>query len=178
VGIAALLGAALLASPEHQRTTLLAGLAGIFTFVSIKAFREVMRRGRSDRRGGLAGSAGLASFVYLETLDASFSLDGVLGAFAISSDIIVVAIGLGVGAVFVRSLTVHLVHRETLRALPFLTHGAHWAIGALGVFLLASIEREPPEWLTGGASAGILAAAWVSSLAARRHEHYARSGAG
>ena len=107
VGGAALIAAALLVSEAHGRATLLAGLTGAVTFLSIDAFRKLMqRRYRGDRQGALAGAAAFASFVYLEALDASFSLDGVLGAFAISSDIIVVAIGLGVGAVFVRSLTV------------------------------------------------------------------------
>jgi hypothetical protein len=160
-----------LVSPEDERITLLAGLAGIVTYLVINAFREVMRRRRrGHRQERLAGAAGLAGFVYLETLDASFSLDGVLGAFAISSDIVLVAIGLGVGAVFVRSLTVYLVRRETLHAMPYLAHGAHWAIGTLGIFLLVGIERQPPEWLTGGVSVAIVAAAWASSLAARRRE--------
>jgi hypothetical protein len=170
-----LLAAAQWVSPEHERITLLAGVAGIVTFLLINAFRDVMRRRRSgNRQERLAGVAGLAGFVYLETLDASFSLDGVLGAFAISSDIVLVAIGLGVGAVFVRSLTVYLVRHETLRAMPYLPHGAHWAIGTLGLFLLVGIERQPPEWLTGGISVAIVAAAWASSLAARRHEERSR----
>jgi hypothetical protein len=72
--------------------------------------------------------------------------------------------------VFVRSLTVYLVRHETLRAMPYLAHGAHWAIGALGVFLLVGIERRLPEWLTGGTSVAIVAAAWASSLAVRRRD--------
>jgi hypothetical protein len=73
-----------------------------------------------------------------------------------------------------RSLTVYLVRHETLRAMPYLPHGAHWAIGTLGIFLLVGIERQPPEWLTGGISVAIVAAAWASSLAARRHEERSR----
>lgn len=168
VGGLTLMASALLVSAEHERVTLLAGLAGLLTFLSLNAFRSLMQRRRGGRsRGELGGAAGLAGFIYLEALDASFSLDGVLGAFAISADIFLVAIGLGVGAMFVRSLTVHLVRHGTLRTLPYLAHGAHWAVAALAVFLLVSIEREPPKWLTGGVSVGIIAAAWLSSLAAK-----------
>ena len=170
-----LLAAVWWVSSEHERITMLAGFVGMVTFLIINAFRHVMRRGQRHRHECLAGAAGFAGFLYLETLDASFSLDGVLGAFAISSDIVLVAIGLGVGAVFVRSLTVHVVRHETLRAMPYLAHGAHWAIGTLGVFLLIGIERQPPEWLTGGISVAIVAAAWASSLAARRTEARTRS---
>jgi hypothetical protein len=69
--------------------------------------------------------------------------------------------------VFVRSLTVYLVRHDTLRSLPYLAHGAHWAIGALGVFLLVDIEQSSPEWLTAGVSVSILAAAWGKSLRCR-----------
>lgn len=50
-------------------------------------------------------------FIYLELLDASFSLDGVIGAFALSTNIIVIALGLGIGAYFVRSITIYLYEK-------------------------------------------------------------------
>lgn len=152
----------------HERQTLLAGLVGIVAFLTVRGFRDLLEQQMPGGATGLSGAAGLASFFYLEALDASFSLDGVLGAFAISSDIIIVAVGLGVGAIYVRSLTVYLVRHQTLRELPYLTHGAYWAIGALAVFLLVSIEMHPPEWLAGAVGLGFIAAAWVSSIGAHR----------
>ena len=77
------------------------------------------------------GKAAFALFCYLEVLDASFSFDGVIGAFAISTDILVIAAGLGIGALFIRSLTVWLVRQGTLDEYVFLEHGAHYALGAL-----------------------------------------------
>ena len=86
------------------------------------------------------GKAGFFLFLYLEVLDASFSFDGVIGAFAITTDPILIALGLGlIGAMFVRSLTVFLVRKGTLADYVYLEHGAHWAIGALAVILLVGI---------------------------------------
>ena len=90
---------------------------------------------RSSGPSQLAKAAGKAAFflfLYIEVLDASFSFDGVVGAFAITSDPIIIALGLGfIGAMFVRSLTVYLVRQGTLSEYVYLEHGAHWAIGAL-----------------------------------------------
>ena len=94
-------------------------------------------------RGSMAG------FLYLEVLDASFSFDGVIGAFAITSDIVVIMLGLAIGALFVRSLTVFLVHKGTLDDYVYLEHGAHYAIGILALIMLASVRYHIPEWLTG-----------------------------
>ena len=153
-------------SPAHRWITVLAGLAGIVAFEVVHGVRRLVER-RHHTDAPLGGAAGFAGFLFLETLDASFSLDGVLGAFALTSDVVTVGLGLGIGALYVRTLTVYLVRHEMLREFPYLGHGAHWAIGTLGVFLLVGIEREPPEWLTGSVSLGILAAAWLSSVRAR-----------
>src|SRR6185437_10666601 len=71
------------------------------------------------------GKAGFFLFLYLEVLDAAFSFDGVIGAFAITTDPILIALGLGlIGAMFVRSLTVFLVRKGTLADYVYLEHGA------------------------------------------------------
>ena len=88
-------------------------------------------------------------FLYLEVLDASFSFDGVIGAFAITNDIVLMALGLGIGAMYVRSLTVYLVRQGTLDDYVYLEHGAHYAIGALAVILLVTIQYEINEVITG-----------------------------
>ena len=95
-------------------------------------------------------SSGFASFMYLEVLDASFSFDGVIGAFAITNNLFIIALGLGIGAMFVRSLTIKLVHDKTLSAYPYLEHGAFWAIGALSLIMyLGVIGVEVPEVVSG-----------------------------
>ena len=74
---------------------------GILLFSFLKALDSILST--SIIKNGLIG------FIYLEVLDASFSFDGVIGAFAISSNIFIIMIGLGVGAMFVRSLTIYFV---------------------------------------------------------------------
>ncbi|RFU39030.1 DUF475 domain-containing protein, partial [Actinomadura logoneensis] len=139
--------------------------------------------GAKARRGGpssaalAAGKAGFFLFLYLEVLDASFSFDGVIGAFAISTDPIVIALGLGVGALFIRSLTVYLVRRGTLHEYVYLEHGAHWAIGALSVCMMISIGHELPDWVTGGIGAGLILVSFASSVVRNRREGVVEVGA-
>lgn len=92
---------------------------------------------------------GIAGFLYLEVLDASFSFDGVIGAFAITNDVIVIMIGLAIGAMFVRSMTIYLVNKGTLSDFIYLEHGAHYAIGALAIIMLLSTRFHVPEIITG-----------------------------
>jgi len=125
------------------------------------------------------GKAGLFLFLYLEVLDASFSFDGVIGAFAITQDIFIIMIGLGVGAFWIRSLTVYLVRQGTLDEYAFLEHGAHWAIGALAVILLVTIKYEISEIITGLIGVVFIGASFVNSIQRNRrldrespeHEH-------
>ncbi|WP_425864042.1 DUF475 domain-containing protein [Arthrobacter sp. TWP1-1] len=115
--------------------------------------------------GKAVGKAAFMLFLYLEVIDASFSFDGVIGAFAITSDPIIIALGLGlIGAIFVRSLTVFLVREGTLDDYEYLDHGAHWAIGALSVILLLTISIEVNEVITGVIGVVFIAAAFVSSI--------------
>ena len=107
---------------------------------------------------------GLISFIYLELIDASFSLDGVLGAFALSNDVIIITIGLAIGAMFVRSLTIMLVEKKTLAQFLYLEHGAHWAIGALAIIMLITTTREVPEVVTGLVGLFFIVAAFISSI--------------
>jgi len=98
---------------------------------------------------GKAVSAGIGGFIYLNVLDASFSFDAVIGAFALSNNMVVIALGLSIGAMFVRAMTVMLVKKGTLTAYQYLEHGAFWAILALAVIMLASARFEVPETVTG-----------------------------
>lgn len=118
------------------------------------------------------GKQAFVLFLYLEMIDASFSFDGAIGAFAITSDPIVIMLGLGlIGAMFVRSLTVYLVEKGTLNDFVYLDHGAHWAILVLSVLLLISINVEIPEIITGLIGAILIGASFLSSvLYNRKHK--------
>ena len=116
-----------------------------------------------------SGKAGFFLFLYLEVLDAAFSFDGVIGAFAITTDPILIALGLGlIGAMFVRSLTVFLVRKGTLNDYVYLEHGAHWAIGALAAILLVGIGYHVNEVVTGLIGVAFIGAAFLSSILRNR----------
>ena len=124
---------------------------------------------RAARQVVLAtGKAAFFLFLYLEVLDASFSFDGVVGAFAITLDPFIIAIGLGVGAMYVRSITVYLVNRGTLDNYVYLEHGAHWAIGALAVILVLSMNLHIPEVVTGLIGVAFIGASLWSSVRRNR----------
>lgn len=152
---------------EQKISVLIAGISGIITYLAIDGFTHYLERHEQMRLSKCtqaAGCTGLVSFIYLELIDASFSLDGVLGAFALSKDIIIISIGLAIGAMFVRSLTIMLVEKKTLKQFLYLEQGAHWAIGALACLMLISTVREIPEAVTGGIGLGFIVLAFISSI--------------
>ncbi len=169
--------AAQFADPDHVVGVLTAGVLGLFTYLMVNGLTGLIDQGEPEDgkgAGGAAkavGKAGFFLFLYLEVLDASFSFDGVIGAFAITSDPILIALGLGfIGAMFVRSITVYLVRAGTLAEFRYLEHGAHWAIGALAVIMLVSIRVEVPELVTGLIGVAFIGAAAVSSVIANRRD--------
>lgn len=108
--------------------------------------------------------AGIVGFIYLEVLDASFSFDGVIGAFALSSNIIVIMMGLGIGALYVRQLTLYFVEKKTLQEYKYLEHGAHYAIGALAAVMLLKMFFHVNEILIGTIGIGLIIIAVVHSV--------------
>lgn len=140
-----------------------AGVAGAATYLAVSRLDSLFERFKF-------ASAGLASFLYLEALDASFSFDGVIGAFAVSSNIFLIMIGLGIGAAYVRSLTVYLTDKGTLANYRYLEHGAHWAIGTLALFLLISVTIEVPDILTGLVGVAIITTSFIHSVKLNKKE--------
>jgi hypothetical protein len=160
---------------------LISGVLGLCTYLLVSSldsffeqdddeeeeFGQKLEKGKALH---VVGKQAFFLFLYLEVLDASFSFDGVVGAFAITSDPIIIAIGLGIGAMFIRSLTVFLVRKGTLSEYVYLEHGALWAIGALAVILLVTIEYEVPELVTGLIGVAFIGAALLSSIYRNRRE--------
>ena len=159
---------------DHPKDTFIAGASGILTYLFVHGLAELFaRRQDTDEHGNIAvraGMAGFMSFLYLEVLDASFSLDGVIGAFAITKDVIIIAIGLGVGALWVRSLTIFMVRRHVLKAYRYLEHGAHYTIGMLALVLLASLFFDISEFIAGIAGIAIIGASVFSSIAKSKED--------
>ncbi|MFG2406936.1 DUF475 domain-containing protein [Streptomyces brevispora] len=180
---------------DKAETVLLAGIAGLITYLIVGGFsgyfenkleeeeereheaeEEAKRTGKKVSALVLSGKAAFFMFLYLEVLDASFSFDGVIGAFAITNEIVLMALGLGIGAMYVRSLTVYLVRQGTLDDYVYLEHGAHYAIGALAVILLVTIQYEINEIITG--LVGVVLIAWSFWSSVRRNKALEAEGGG
>lgn len=155
--------------PEHERYDfLVAGIFGLVTFIAVDGISAILDP--ADVMAGAATRSGAAAFLYLEVLDASFSFDGVIGAFALSNNLFVIAIGLGIGAMFVRSLTIMLVEQGTLTEYRYLEHGAFYAIVALGIIMFLKTIVEVPEAVTGLIGAAFIGLSFWHSLWANRRE--------
>ena len=153
---------------EEAMTYLVAGIFGLLTYIAVDAIGALLE-GSEDAVGTVQRS-GLASFLYLEVLDASFSFDGVIGAFALSNNLFIIALGLGIGAMFVRSMTVMLVDKGTLAQYRYLEHGAFWAIIVLAAIMLLSARYHIPETITGLFGAVLIGASLLWSIRHnRRH---------
>ncbi len=157
------LGLAALFLP-HASQTLIAGVFGLLAYLLVNGLSSVFDEDSTALKGG---KAALMTFLYLELLDASFSFDGVIGAFAVSNQILVIALGLGIGALYIRSLTIYLVKQGTLAEYVYLEHGAHYAIGALATLLFVSIAVEVPEVITGLIGVGFILTAFIHSVKVR-----------
>ena len=169
-------GLSFLVRGHEQLVFLVAAAAGMATFLAVEKLGDFM--GADEDATGKVIRAGAAGFVYLEFLDASFSFDGVIGAFAITNDIVLIALGLGIGAMFVRSMTVALVKGGTLNEYRYLEPGAFYAIVALAIIMLTSIRVHTPEVVTGVIGAAFIGAALLSSLRHKKlhPEEYAEGG--
>ena len=156
---------------EEALTFIAAGILGLVTFIAVEAISTVLELQEEARAAaGVAVRSGLGGFLYLNVLDASFSFDGVIGAFALSNNMIVIALGLSIGALFVRSMTIHLVEKGTLAQYRYLEHGAFWAIIALGGIMLISARFHIPETVTGLIGATLIGLSlWWSVRHNRRH---------
>ncbi|MBC7753563.1 MAG: DUF475 domain-containing protein [Moraxellaceae bacterium] len=152
---------------EEKYAFLISGVFGIITFLfvhGISAFLE-SKDVVSDAQTVVA-SAGVGTFLYLEVLDASFSFDGVVGAFALTNSLFLIMIGLGIGAFFVRSLTIYFVDKNTVDNFKYLEHGAFYALGSLAIIMLFGSFVHIPEWITGLSGLTILSVSVLHSLKA------------
>ena len=148
VSLISLFSFSLIIEDERMMDFIIAGLWGIGVYLAIHLMTHFLENSGENLKD-LIKSGSIAGFIYLEILDASFSFDGVIGAFAITKDIIIIMVGLGVGAMFVRSMTIYLVEKGTLNEYVFLEHGAHYAIGILAFIMLLNIKYHIPEAITG-----------------------------
>jgi hypothetical protein len=173
VTAAAIVLFALVPFNHHPHETIRAGAAGIALYLVINLFTAWIGRVAGKQTGSATKQTGMVAFLtfmYLQVLDASFSFDGVIGAFAITNEVVLIAAGLGIGAIWVRSMTVYMVRRGTLDSYMFLEHGAHYAVFVLAFTMLLSLWIDIPSVITGVLGLGLIAASIVASRQALLHK--------
>ena len=176
VALFALMVSLTLVETDKKYAVLVAGVLGILVYLGTNVLSHIIEGADDDDTPELEGGAvagaivkgGIAGFLYLEVLDASFSFDGVIGAFAITNDVIIIMLGLAIGAMFVRSLTLFLVEKGTLDEFVYLEHGAHYAIGALAIIMLLSMKFHIPEIITGLIGVAFIVWAVINSISYRK----------
>lgn len=155
---------------KYKAMILISSVLGTLLHIGLELFGSLFGSHSSKDIKLKTGWAAFAAFLYLEVLDASFSFDGVIGAFAITSSVILITSGLSAGAIWVRSLTIYLMRSGTLSKYRYLEHGAHWAIVALGIMMLFKLFHvELPEWITGSLGLAFIILAIGSSVIEARH---------
>lgn len=148
---------------DSERVTFLySAIYGLLTFLLVDVLGNILDK--KQQAMSAAAKGGLGAFLYLEVLDASFSFDGVIGAFALTQNLFVIAIGLGIGAMYVRSMTIMLVEKGTLAQYRYLEHGAFYAILILSVIMYAQTLVHVPEVITGLGGAALIGLALWSSI--------------
>lgn len=163
--------------PSAMREKVVLGcLFGLISHQAIKLLSDRVADaadadGASRPRATVDGRAALLLFIYLELLDATFSMDSVMGAFSVTVNIALITLGLAIGAGYIRALTVYVVRKGTLEEYRYLEHGAYYSIALLAVLLLWEIWRDVPDWITACTGAVVITAAWLTSIwAAKRQQ--------
>ncbi len=120
---------------------------GSTAFFITHGFKENAERAEKELVSGASKHSDISKILYLEVIDATFSLDGVLGAFAFTLSIPLILIGNGIGAVVLRKLTVSNI--ETVKKYVFLKNGAMYSVFFLGcIMLLHAFRVSVPEWVS------------------------------
>jgi hypothetical protein len=172
VTVFSLMAVGLLALPDQdEKTFVFSGIAGMAVFTVVRKISDFMEAQESARVAEHVAKSGFVMFMYLELLDASFSFDGVIGAFAITNNLFVIAIGLGIGAMFVRSLTILFVEKDTLDEYIYLEHGAFYAIVILAMIMYLKTFLHISEVITGCIGAGFIAVAFMHSIYVKKHDN-------
>ncbi|RSZ58579.1 DUF475 domain-containing protein [Massilia atriviolacea] len=172
IALGTLMASITMVAEAQKMVVLMAGLWGILIYVGVDTISSLLEGDDAEGSnvGDMVKRGGIGGFLYLEVLDASFSFDGVIGAFAITTDVVIIMLGLAIGAMFVRSMTVFLVKKGTLDEFVYLEHGAHYAIGILALIMLASMKFHVPEIFTGLIGVAFIVASLWSSVRHKKLE--------
>ncbi len=132
---------------------MLAAVIGYVAFFITAGFKEhaeaaEAKLSANGNGGNLAWSGGdLAKILFLEVIDLTFSIDGVVGAFAFTTLVPIILLGNGLGAIVVRQLTIGNIERIT--RYPYLKNGAMYSIGGLAVvMIIEGLGGHVPPWVS------------------------------
>lgn len=156
-----LCGMSLIVPAHEAHTILVSGLVGLVIYLLVDGLGGLLE---VDDLSVTVAKSGIASFLYLEVLDASFSLDGVISSFVITNNFWLMAVGLGIGAIFIRSLTLLMVDKGTIDAYKYLEPAAFYSIGLLTVYMFLGMMIDIPELVTGLSSVGIIGLGVIHSI--------------
>ena len=107
------------------------------------------KQNAEEQEKKLLGSAqsDLSKLFFLEIIDSTFSIDGVLGAFAFTLSVPLILLGNGLGAFLVRELTMRNI--ENIKKYVYLKNGAMYSILVLGIIMIMhSFGFKIPEYLS------------------------------
>ncbi|MEQ1505334.1 MAG: DUF475 domain-containing protein [Myxococcota bacterium] len=122
----------------------LAAQIGVTAFFVTEGFRKTAEEGEERLHG--PNLSAWSKLLYLEVLDASFSIDGVIGAFAFTMSVPLILVGNGLGALVVREFTVRGL--DLVAKFAYLKNGAMYSIGVLGaIMVIESFDHELPFWV-------------------------------
>ena len=122
-------------------------VVGSTAFFITHGFKQNAEQAERNLVAGSKTRSDLSKILYLEVIDATFSIDGVVGAFAFTLSVPLILLGNGVGAFVVREVTLHNIER--IQKYIYLKNGAMYSILCLGtIMLLDSFGMHIPEWFT------------------------------
>jgi hypothetical protein len=150
--VSVLLTAIVWLTMKQNPLTAFGAVVGSTVFFITHGFKQQAEEGEKRlMRGESGGLSDMSKLLYLEAIDMTFSLDGVLGAFAFTLSVPLILIGNSLGAIVVRQLT--LGNIERIKKYRYLKNGAMYSILCLGVAMLAhGFGVHVPEWLSPAAT--------------------------
>jgi hypothetical protein len=142
-----------------------AAVSGSTVFFITHGFKQNAEAQEARLKG--SAMSDVSKLLYLEAIDTTFSIDGVLGAFAFTLSVPLILVGNGIGAFVVRWITVGNIDR--IKAYPYLKNGAMYSIAVLGAIMVAEGGGvHVPKWLSPVLTIAIIAAFFLKSVRAAR----------
>lgn len=139
-------------------------VVGSTAFFITHGFKQNAEQAEKEMISGSSAKSDIAKILYLEIIDMTFSIDGVLGAFAFTMSVPLILIGNGIGAIVVRQLTIGNIDR--IKKLIYLKNGAMYSILVLGtVMLVDAFGFHVPSWISPVLTFAVIGYFWWKSVA-------------